>query len=520
MPESESTSERNEVRTAELVACMCLATDLGMSFPLEHGLEGTLTSMRLCRAMGVDLETARATYDVSLLMYAGCAVDGDVRGRIFGGNLTKEHTHRQHGSNLEGLIGVARALPSPDRSLPVRAVQMASRLPRAARFVGGHYVAFCEVAGMLAHRLGMPSDVVTMFDYLSERWDGAGILKRAGGEDIPLPIRIVQLGRDATYQRLIGDEAHVAATMKARSGKAFDAEIVDVLLANLHEILGPTDRDDPTWDAALAAEPGTPRTLSEPGFAAALEALGLFSDTISPYFTGHSSGVAELAHSAGAAMGMNAADAESLRAAGYLHDIGRAAVHPRVWNKTGTLTTGDWEQVRLHPYHTERVLVRSPKLAQYAWIASSHHERLDASGYHKGLAGTALGGPSRVLAAADAFRCRTEPRAYRDALEPDEAVRVLSAQAEQGMLDRDAVAAVAEAAGQPRPDFERPAGLTEREAQVIELLAHGGATKQIAESLGITAKTADTHIQNIYRKIGVSSRAAATLYAASNGLVR
>lgn len=519
MPDSTSPRERDEVRAAEVVACMCLATDLGMGFPLEHGLEGTLTSMRLCQAMGVDLDTARATYAVSLLMYAGCAVDADLRARLFGGNLTKEHTHRQHGSNLEGLIGVARALPSPDRSLPVRVVQMASRLPRAARFVGGHYVAFCEVAGMLAQRLGMPPDVVAMFDYLSERWDGAGILKRAGGEDIPLPIRIVQVGRDATYQRLVGDEAHVAATMRARAGKAFDAEIVDVLLADLHEILGRDEDDEDAWDAVLAAEPGTARALAPPDFATALEAVGLFSDTVSPYFTGHSSAVAELAHAASAAMGMSAVDAECVRAAGYLHDIGRAAVHPRVWARTGRLATGDWEQVRLHPYHTERVLVRSSKLAQYARIASSHHERLDASGYHKGLPASALDAPSRVLAAADAFCCKTEPRAYRDALDPIDVVRALSAQAAQGRLDPDAVAAVAEAAGQRRPVFERPAGLTDREVQVIGLLAYGGATKQIAESLGITTKTADTHIQNIYRKIGVSSRAGATLYAASNGLV-
>ena len=127
--------------------------------------------------------------------------------------------------------------------------------------------------------------------------------------------------------------------------------------------------------------------------------------------------------------------------------------------------------------------------------------------------------PARLLAAADACHAMTEPRPQREALAPDRAAELLGQEAGQGRLDPRAVAAVLEAAQQPVPRIERPAGLTEREVEVIGLLAHGLQTKQIARALGISIKTADRHIQNAYRKIGVSTRAAAAVFAMEHGLV-
>ena len=175
--------------------------------------------------------------------------------------------------------------------------------------------------------------------------------------------------------------------------------------------------------------------------------------------------------------------------------------------------------MRLHPYHTERILSRSPFLAALAPVAGAHHERLDGSGYHRGTAGAGLTLPARVLAAADAYRAMTEPRPHRTPLPPERAADELAREASAGRLDADAVTAVVEAAGQQLPRVERPAGLTEREAEVVSMLARGLQTKQVAAALGISVKTADHHIQNAYRKIGVSTRAGATLFAMEHGLV-
>jgi len=174
--------------------------------------------------------------------------------------------------------------------------------------------------------------------------------------------------------------------------------------------------------------------------------------------------------------------------------------------------------VRLHPYHTERVLSRSPFLAALAPVAGAHHERLDGSGYHRACRGAELPLPARVLAAADAYHAMTEPRPHREPLSRERAAEILAEEASSGRLDADAVAAVVEAAGQRAPRIERPAGLTEREAEVLGMLARGLQTKQVARALGISVKTADHHVEHAYRKIGVSTRAAATLFAMQHGL--
>ena len=498
---------------------MCLATDLGMGFPFEHGLHATLTTLRLCEALGVDEDTTARTYYASLLMYAGCTVDGDRQASLFRGNLTEHLTHRQFGSRSEAIAGVVGALPSPEDSLPGRALRVVTGLPRAVLFMREHFNALCEVAGMLAQRLGVPESVHGMFPVLTERWDGASFLKRARGAEIPLPLRIIHVGRDAAYQRLIGDDDRVREVIRARAGQAFDPEIVAVFLNHTEDVLGPPDPPVSAWDDVLVAEPKPWLSLQGEAVDRALGAIGAFTDIVSPYLSGHSAGVAELAGSAAALEGFAPNEVEAIRRAGLVHDVGRTAIAPRVWGKPGSLNADEREQVRLHPYHTERVLAQSGFLSTLAFLASAHHERLDGSGYHRGLDVSSLTPQQRLLAAADAFRSKLEPRPYRSPLDPSEATDRLVDKANEGGLDPEMVIAVARAAGEEAPTIERPAGLTEREVQVLGMLARGLQTKQIARRLEISPKTVDRHIQNSYRKMGVSSRAAATLFAAENGLV-
>ena len=199
--------------------------------------------------------------------------------------------------------------------------------------------------------------------------------------------------------------------------------------------------------------------------------------------------------------------------------MGRVAIATRIWNVPRPLEVDEWEQVRLHTYHTERILSRSPFLARLAKVACSDHERLGGSGYHRGTPASALGRSARLLAAVDAYHAMTEPRPHRPPQAPGHAAQALSNDASQGLFDADAASAVLEAAGQGVTRINRPAGLTDREAQVVGLLARGLQTKQVAAVLGISAKTADRHIQNAYAKLGVSTCAAATLLAIEHGLL-
>jgi HD-GYP domain-containing protein (c-di-GMP phosphodiesterase class II) len=374
------------------------------------------------------------------------------------------------------------------------------------------------VAGMLADRVGAPPSVPGLLTHLTERWDGRGPLRRAKGEQIPLPMRIVHVAIDAALQRCLGGADHAVRLMRERAGHAFDPQVAARIVEGGTEMLS-FDEAASAWEEVLALEPSPPLVLEGEALVRGLAAMGSFADLVSPYFSGHSAGVAELAAGAAERCRVDAVGVKAIRRAGLVHDLGRVAVHPQIWQKPGQLTADDWEQVRLHPYHTERVLSRSPFLSGLAPVAAAHHERLDGSGYHRAASGPELGFPARLLAAADAYHAMTEPRAHRGPLPPERAAQRLAEEGSAGRLDADAVAAVVEAAGHAPPRVERPVGLTEREAEVVALLARGLQTKEVARALGISAKTADRHIQNAYRKLGVSSRAAATVFAMEHGLV-
>lgn len=502
-----------------MVGAACLATDLGMGFPFEHGLHGTLMAMKLADLLDVDTETASQTYYACLLMYSGCTTDVDISSRLFVGGMTKNLTPAQFGSAPQAITGVVRALQTPGAPLPVRVSEVARRIVPAARHRKPHFTALCEVAEMMGKRLGLPSAVQELFVYLTERWDGKGVLKRGRGDEIPLPIRIMHVARDAAFQRVVGGDDHAVETIRERGGHAFDPTITQRFVDEAAEIMAVADGSPSAWDEALAVEPRPWRTLEGDGVDRALAAIGDFADLVAPQLSRHSRGVAELAVAAAGLCGFDAPEVSLIRRAAYVHDVGRAAIPPRTWQKPGALTADEWEQVRLHPYHTERVLLPSPALESLADVACAHHERLDGTGYHRRLSAASLTPAARLLAAADAFHSMCEPRPHRPGLPPEEAARELSEEASAGHQDSEMVAAVIEAAGQPAPQVERPAGLTERESEVVGLLARGLQTKQVARRLDISVKTADRHIQNAYRKIGISSRAAATLFAMEHGLV-
>jgi HD-GYP domain-containing protein (c-di-GMP phosphodiesterase class II) len=504
------------VRTAEVIATLSLATDLGTGLPLEHGLHSTLVATRLADRLGVDDDTASQTYYACLLFYIGCTADSEAAAEIFAGDLHAEYTPVMFGSRSELVRGLMRALAQPERPAPVRAAQIARRLPRAVRSQGGHLASICEVGEMLTERLGLPPPVQSLFAGFTERWDGKGLPAGARGVEIPLPVRIVHVARDATFHRMLGGTQHAVAVVRERAGGAFDPAVVGAL-ADAPELLA-HDTDASVWDATLAAEPGRQLSLAGDAIDRALGAIGDFADLISPSLAGHSAGVAGLAAAAAQCCGLAEDDRVGLRRAALVHDLGRVAVHPRIWQKAGVLSADDWEQVRLHPYHGERVLSRSPFTARLADVAGAHHERVDGSGYHRGSSGATVGMPGRLLAAADAYHAMTEPRPHRAALSAAAAAHLLTEEASAGRLDAHAVTAVLEVVGVEAPHIDRPAGLTEREAEVLGLLARGLQTKQVARSLGISVKTADRHVQNVYRKIGVSTRAGAALFAMEHGL--
>ena len=306
---------QDRVRTAEIIAALCLATDLGMGFPLEHGLQSTLLAMRLCDRLGVDDETRSQTYYGCLLLYVGCTADAEVAAELFGeGALPASFIPVVFGSPAETMAGIVRALGGTEGAAPRRAMPVARTLPRALLGHRRHIDALCEVGEMLSERLGMPPPVQDLFAYLTERWDGRAYPGRHRGDDIPLPIRIAHVARDAMQQYLLGGPDYAARVVRARAGGAFDPAIAILFADHAASLL---DQDDPgtTWDATLAAEPRPWSILDGDAIDGALAAMGDFADLASPYLVGHSGGVATLAATAAERYGFQPLEVVAIRRA-------------------------------------------------------------------------------------------------------------------------------------------------------------------------------------------------------------
>jgi HD-GYP domain-containing protein (c-di-GMP phosphodiesterase class II) len=331
-------------------------------------------------------------------------------------------------------------------------------------------------------------------------------------------VRILSLAYVVSVHQGGGPDA-ARRVVAERSGGQLDPGLVEVFRDHADELLSGVDGAS-NWDSVIDAEPGLARTVSGKELDTVLEATADLVDMKSPFTAGHSRGVGNLAAEAARVSALPTEDAVALRRAGYVHDLGRLGISNTIWDKPGPLTVAELERVRLHPYLTDRVLAGLPSLRRVRLLATRNRERLDGSGYPAGLSASELSAPDRLLAAADSYHAMTEPRAHRDALTPDAAAAGLRAEVKAGRLDGDAVNAVLKAAGHRAPSRrEWPAGLTAREVEVLSLLARGLQNKEIARRLVVTPRTVATHVEHIYAKLGVSSRAGATFFATQHGLV-
>jgi HD-GYP domain-containing protein (c-di-GMP phosphodiesterase class II) len=382
------------------------------------------------------------------------------------------------------------------------------------------FAAMCEVAQRFAGWLELGPGIEAALEYVFARWDGKGPSGGVGGEALPLPARLLHVARDYSLFLSAAGAEDARAVLESRAGEAYDPRLAELAARHFDEVCAELD-DTRMWEHALESEPFPQVRLSGDRIDAGFAAFAALTGLKSPWLREHSTGVADLAEAAAWRLGLPAETIALLRRAALAADLGRVGVSNAIWEKPGPLGFGEWERVRLHPHFTERAFAQSQALAPIGLLAGSHHERLDGSGYHHGLRASALDKTGRILAAADSYNAMREARPYRPALDPAAAEAELKREVEEGRLDADAVDAVLAAAGHrvSKQSRELPAGLTRRELEVLLALVLGHSNQAIADDLGISAKTVGHHVQHVYRKVGVRSRAAATVWAFEQDLV-
>lgn len=508
---SPEASPRPGVRLAELFGALGLFAELADAFADEKVIRTVVIAMRIAKKAGVPDAEHRDVYYASLLRYAGCV------------GFSHEEAHEFGGGDD---IGVRWAMALADPTDPVatltRIVQrvgkgrpLVDRARAVARLVGDktavarHSRSQCDTAMWLARIVGSSPTVLDALSQICERFDGRGAPHGLAGGELRCSMRVhhvadiaeIVLHRD-------GVEAAVAET-KRRAGKHLDPELARVVTAEIFEGLeGPS-----LWEEFLACEPTPHAMATGDEVDAVARAFGALADLKSVYTVGHSARVARLARGAAEALGLDVALAQR---AGHLHDLGRVAIPNWIWDKPERLSVAERERVQMHAYYTDRILRRAGALASVAPVAAAAHERANREGYPKGELPSPL---ADVLAAADVFAALGEERPHRPAFSAADAKRELARMAAAGELSPRAVDATLHAAGLGDAPPARDHDLTARELEVLRWLARGKSNREIGALLGISARTVQNHVAHVYDKLGLYSRAGATLWAVERGLL-
>ncbi|WP_416762780.1 HD domain-containing phosphohydrolase [Roseateles sp. So40a] len=485
----------------DAVRALAFVGDLSMGQPVDHSTRSAWLATRIAAAavseglvedlvVGRDaLEAPAHASCVALLRWSGCTANAPEFSVLMGDDVGGRDAMLSNGSAAE-------------------ASALAGTLGEAA-------LIHCEVAGEVARLLGLPAGIERAMRHLFETWDGRGKPEGLPGAEVPAVVFHVALAGDLEiFSRVHGLPAalrHVAE----RSGAKYPPALAALVA-----------RHAAAWMAELDA--GAHETVDiDSAFTALTTPLELVADVIDlklPWMTGLSRRVADTARDAGASLGWDAAAQARLHRAGLLHGIGRASVPNALWQapqEGRRLGEADRERLRLMPYWTGRAARRLAALHEEAELASYVDERMDGSGAFRGVAGAAIPMPARVLAAAAAWVTARTARPGASAMDAETARAAMRAEIAAGRLDPQAAEAVCGAERGRVAAASAPAAITlsARETEVLARIAIGESNKEAARILGISPATVRTHLESAFRKLGCSTRAAATLKAMTLGLL-
>ena len=481
----------NHVNVQDAIHALAFVGDLSMGQPTDHSLRTAWLSGRLAEAAGLAPADVHAAQQVSLLRWAGCTANAPEFSALLGDD-----------------VGGRQVMM--DREPDEPSFGQVSMLVQAAR--QSLTQIHCEVSGDIARTLGLAAEVERGLRCIFESYDGSGPLGLSH-DQFPRCVYLVELASDLEIIARVQGLPRALAMVAARAEVAYPAEFARRLATHAAGWLDLMDRDEGWRDALRDTTALSAHTVP-------LELVADVIDLKLPWMTGHSRRVAEAAQRAAAAIGLDAAAQSRSYRAGLIHGMGRAAVPNTVWNTPGRLPPAARERVRLVPYWTARAAGQVGSLSADADVASYTGERLDGSGTFRSCTAAATPVEGQVVAAAAAWVALGSPRPWRKALPSTEAGALLLGEARAGRFNQSVVQALCGTGARPRPvATEDTVALTARELEIFRCISRGQTNKEVARALDISPSTVRTHVENVFRKFGCTTRAAATLKAAALGLL-
>jgi putative nucleotidyltransferase with HDIG domain len=424
-------STETSLRMSEIISALSLALDLTEGQPMGHSVNSCLLGMRLAKELRLSKRDSANLYFALLLKDTGCSSNAARMYEVFGGDeiKAKREVKTQDWSRVtpEGLGYLMRNVlpgkPAHERLMAIAQVAL-HRDKQAKEFTEIR----CERGAQTALRLGFSEQTAEAIKYLDEHWNGKGYPKGMRGEGIPMLSRIMNLVQTLEVFAMLNGPADAFQVARERSGSWFDPEVVRAAGAlERDEELWPALHDGSTRARVIDMQPEEDVLLvDDAAIDNVCEAFAEVIDAKSPYTNQHSKRVTKIAVAIGERLGLAQKDLMVLRRASLLHDIGKLSVPNSILDKQGPLSTSEWETMRLHPYYTQRILEKIQGFQHLAFIASTHHEKLDGSGYYRNLRSTQLPGEARALVVADIFDAMSSTRPYREAMPLEKVFEIMA----------------------------------------------------------------------------------------------
>jgi HD-GYP domain-containing protein (c-di-GMP phosphodiesterase class II) len=404
------------------------ALDMTEGQPAGHCVRCCWIGMHIGQQIGLPDEQLAQLYYVLLLKDLGCSSNA---ARICELYLTDDLSFKRDfkwvGDSLPKALNFVLSHTGLKAGLAERFRTLVTACTKSEQISKELIETRCNRGATIARMLRFSEGVAQGIQNLDEHWNGSGKPEGKQGEEIPLYSRIALLAQviDVFFTSDGRDAAQVEVLR--REARWFDPQLVRAF-----EVVA---REDAFW--GMLASPQIDQaiyTLAPGQVEVALDddylddiaaAFGQVVDAKSPYTSGHSARVALFTDLIAEAMGFSMERRRWLKRGALLHDVGKLGVSNMVLDKAGKLDISEWEAVRKHAAYTEEILLRIDAFAELARVAGAHHEKLDGTGYPRGLSGDDISIETRIITTADIFDAITAERPYRAAVPIDKTLEMM-----------------------------------------------------------------------------------------------
>lgn len=418
----------HRLRLSELISALSHALDITEGQPEGHCLRCCWIGMQVGRRIGLSDEDLWNLYYTILLKDLGCSSNAARICELYlTDDLAFKHDFKTVGDSAPAVLNFVLSHTGLRAPLAERFRAVMNILRNGKELADELIQTRCQRGAEIARMLRFPESVATGIYHLDEHYNGKGRPLGLAGREIPLYSRIALLAQVADVFHTSGGPAAVLEELQRRRGQWFDPELVDALVAVADEDFWWQLRSDDIGAAVLALEPASQIVpLDEDYLDDIATAFGQIVDSKSPYTSGHSARVALYVDLMAETMGVGSERRRWLKRGALLHDIGKLGVSNSILDKPGKLDGDEWEAVRAHAMHTETILARIDAFSELARVSGAHHERLDGTGYPRGLRGDEICAETRIITCADIFDAITAARPYRGAVPVDETLQIMA----------------------------------------------------------------------------------------------